>query len=1467
MSTADSKLFPPASVDALIARQMPDWVKTTSSESLQQLHQALKREQKAAEKLRRVLASIPGLGAFAQPLLEEQLHKNFNIKVECRTALLCTVVSREFPSIFPLPPIVRTVRTSFIPLLSAALHNFALEELDARPRVRRKLERASGTPLAISFVQFAKLCRELDIGARYQVLLREHLLPADAKGDSPGQRRKHVEALIEESTRAAIEAAVRYAAVKGQIDESSYLQMLRVFTAKAIVPADTSVLKYRQLYVLGKTVQGVVAVEAWDEKRFTLLKLVVWIPGDPVQAVRQFASWAALYQALGLNLRNPDYRQFFSRFIAEKDRVAFLMTLDRLLSATKAGRALELDGRHVQIGGPLFMYLRARWIQKILDDAQALAVPTGVEDAASRRERLTGYENVGLTVLGLAGLFVPVLGEVMLGVTALQIAGEVYEGYEDWQIGDREAALGHLFSVAETLAVGAVVGGISVAGGKVLERIAFVDDLTPVIDGARVKLCSDDLSPYRTVHEGEHFVGQIHPDETGWHLHQQEGTYPVARSDDGTQLQLRHPSRDTRYRLPLERTAAGSWRHALEHPETWAEDLLLLRRLDDAYAVVTEQQATAVLDCTGFDESRLRQLHLENAPVPARLADAMERYRLHETSPDTTGDSFERMITASQEAEDTQGTLLRRDFPGLTVRGAKEICRQVSSDELMQLEATGKVPLGMAERVRWYLRDSRLDRACAGLRQWQAVNEDTEKLALGLVQALAAWPDSLRVELRAGSIEGALVGRAGAESAQKVISLVRDERTYSVHQPAGSQPGATDSGTLMQVLLLTLSDDQKLGLGDAALSESQLVDKLSTHVRTHRSLASRLIGQADIAGGVRPPVRFGDGRIGYPLSGHGESQGQAARRGIRQVFPTLDDTQVQQYLLEHIAEGEDPWSHYEALHRQWTALRQGLQSWRAEYASVTDYLRRTRVINTIRRSWRRKIGRRADGTYTLEIRGERVAGLPALPDELRFDHVTRLVLRDMNLPAVDIDFLKRFPNLECLDLRGNRLPSIPSGVYSLARLRVLRLDHNQIVLTIADNSRLGRLSRLERLELNHNPLGQMPLVRRLPNLLQLGLRSTQLATFPSDIQQLPWRGMVDLRNNQIRQVNQDLEGLRVRLEQMALHENPVDEASERLLQPQPGPSSTAAHEAQPSPSYRQHVLAQAQVSDWLVGSTGAQRVMRETSWGNLRGETGSDDFFRFLTDFSQSPDYLKYPAFYRARVWAIIEACEQNAELRELLFEQAGGIATCEDRLLWVFSQMEVRALIHGQTAGAGEMSSERSLLRLGRSLYRMQEVDRIAAQKLQRLRVLFADQPARLEKIDDVETYLAYRIRLASPLQLVGQPIRMHYEAESLVTAADINAARLEILQGETDERLVDSLAGQEFWQEYLRATYSPRFKQLVDAKQSELSLLEEKLGREEMTEADYLTACNVLKSDLTQEESELIRALTAEAYKHQPL
>ncbi|MEX5624656.1 hypothetical protein ABFV62_31510, partial [Pseudomonas syringae] len=76
--------------------------------------------------------------------------------------------------------------------------------------------------------------------------------------------------------------------------------------------------------------------------------------------------------------------------------------------------------------------------------------------------------------------FVPVLGQAMLGVTVVQLAGEVYEGYQDWQLGDRNAALGHLFIVADTVAMAAVTTIGAAALGKLAQRVARVDALVPV---------------------------------------------------------------------------------------------------------------------------------------------------------------------------------------------------------------------------------------------------------------------------------------------------------------------------------------------------------------------------------------------------------------------------------------------------------------------------------------------------------------------------------------------------------------------------------------------------------------------------------------------------------------------------------------------------------------------------------------------------------------------------------------------------------------------------------------------------------------------------------------------------------------------------------------------------------------------------------------------------------------------------
>ena len=1458
MSDSPRHDLPPDSVEALIARQLPDWFKHAPADALKALNLALSHQQRSAEQLNRLLSAIPSLEKFAAPRLEVALHKEHNRHIDVRSTQLCTVERRFYPSIFPLPPRVRTVRTNAVPLLAAAMHNFAEDEIVARPVIRRQVESASGAVMPISFVSFAKLCRKLDLGGHYQGLLREHLLPADEAGSTPGHARRTVEVVFEEAQRTALDAAVRIAYLKAEIDERSYLQMLRIVAPAPIVPADTTVLACRQLFLLGKCVQGVVVVEWREHGGGAPAGLIVWIPGDAARPIRQHASWAALYQDLGLRLRDTGFARFFMRFIGERERMAFSAVLERLQAQTATGKALELDGRHFPLDQPLFAHLRAQRIDKIFDDARVLAVPTGDEDAAARSRRLASYESAGLTLLGLAGLFIPVLGELMLGVAALQIADEVYEGYQDWQLGDREAALGHVFSVAENLAVGAAVG----------VGAAHVRKLLPVLlDGGQLKLCSSDMAAYRVEQPPGLSIAQSEGHLGRSQVQFHEGTFQMARSQDGKDLVIRHPTRDRAYRPLLARNGSGGWRHALELPQEWAGEQQLLRRLATAFFDMTPEQATAVLDCTGFDEARLRQLHVEHAPAPARLCDAFDRHRLHALHPAMEADAFELLVAAAQEPEEVEDALMRRSFPGLTVRGAKEIRKQVDNQVLEQLRTTGRVPLVMAERIRWFLHDSRLDRACAGFRQRQAVNGDTEKLAIGLVHELAPWPEAMRIEFRAGSAQGTLLGQAGAEAAQEVICIVRNGRTYSLHdQSINPRPPAAPTDSLMRALLLCMGDQQKELLGNAMLEEQALADRLAGHVRVHRDLASRLIGQVPISGGVRPPVRFADGRLGYPLSGRGETRGQVARRGISQVFPTLDDTQLQQYMLDLMTEQVDPWAHYEALFQQWRALREALASWRAGYENVLDLLRRSRVINAIRRCWRRKLRRRGDGSYALEINGERVGSLPELPAGITFTHVTRLALRDMALDSIDADFLRRFPTLAELDLRSNRLVSVPPGIEHLTELRVLRLDHNRIVMTPVDSQRLHALLNLERLELNYNPLGSAPEVRRLLNVRQLGMRATEIEQVPADIQQLPWRGISDLRDNRIRQLNRELAGLRARLQQMALHDNPLDEASEALLEEQAGPSS-ALHNVQHNPGYRHPVTEPAEQAEWLVDATGALRKERETVWSNLRSEVGSNDFFNFLRDFARSPDYRKHPAYYRARAWSIIEACEQNSELRELLFEQAGGRATCEDRLLWLFSQMETRVLVHRQTAGLAQMQSEAALIKLGRSLYRLQQVDRIAARKLAWLREVNANHPRNLERIDDIETYLAYRVRLAGPLQLPAQPLRMHYEQEAFVTAEDINSARVEVLSSESTEQLAQSLADQEFWQHYLRELHFRRFRALVDAQRQTLEAYELQVENGEINEQTYLDRCIELKLLLEGQENSLIKRLTVEAYARWPL
>lgn len=1347
------------SIDTLIASQLPGWLVAAAPEHQRALQAALLAQLRAHQALQPVLADTLAPDAFAAPLLGARLQQETGQAVDVRRATLHLVAHVPVASAVATTPAQFQRHEHVQSLLACALHNFAQADLQAGAlSTESKVQDAQGAVLALAPRRFAELCRQLDLGKQYQAYLNARL--------------QGLEAALEEALRANLEVAVRLARAKGTLSQDNYLRLLRVIATQPIVPSDDAVLQPHRLRLLGKPVHGVLAIEI--RRAGQLEGIVLWSPGDGYGDLTLHASWGGLYVALAGRLAQPGYAGFFQRFIAERDRGAFAGALARQLGAAQ-GVPLALDGRHEALDGALFEQLRRAQVARWLDDARVLAVPTDDEDRSARFNRLQFYKNAALDLLGLAAFFAPGLGVLVLGATALSLAGEVYEGYADWQQGDREAALGQLFDVAANLAATAAAVGTGVVAEAVGRR-AFVDGLTPTRVDGRLKLAN------------------------------------------------------------------------LEYPQQWQAEGELLRKLDPAFAGLDDLRVRHVLESTGLQADQLRRLYVEQAGAPARLRDAVQRYDMHAQQPTLRGEALEAQLAAAQPPLEPAAQPLQRDFPGLSARAAEEILAQASDSQRSSLGERQRVPLALAEQARWSVHDSRLDRACAGLRLPRAVNADTEQLALGLVQGLAPWPEAVRLELREGSADGAVLASAGKAEATEVRLLVRHAEQYQAIDGQGQGMGAGPSD-LLPALWLQLDTLQKTTLGTLT-DAGGLADALARQARAERVQAARLIGLATPPGRVRPPLRLGDGRLGYPLSGRGESSRMAVRRALHRVFPTLADDELDQYLNDLRQRGVDPWAHLRQLGEQQGNLQQVLQQWMGEAPSLRSRLGRGRAAERFRRSWRRKTGQVADG-YRLVIDDEVLERLPALPPGLMFEHVTLLSLRNLRLTRVDADFFSRFPNLRVLDLAGNALAALPQGIEQLTRLTHLRLGDNRIVLDRAAVQRLQRLAQLRELDLAGNPLGMAPDISGMPALREVYLRDTGLETPPPSVLQHPFVARVDLRGNRIRQLGEALLALPARrLQALSLHDNPLPADSQ--LQLQAGGAVPTLGGA--------HAQLDAGVRDlWLGRSVGAQRSTRLARWDRLREEPGADGLFRYLADLARSKVYRLREKVLREQVWAILEHCEHNSEVREAVFSQASSAASCADHMLLTLSNLETTVMVVERSAGHTGRYAERALLRLGRDLFRLDEVERIAAEHITtQVRM----HPMGL--IDEVEVGLAYRVGLAEPLGLPAQPGFMFYSRLSGVTAMHLNAARGRVITAQTPQALARSLVQREFWVNHLYSRFAARFNEMNRPFHERLEALEAQAA--DLALGVYLPQVEQVASERNDAEQQLLQALTEEALARYP-
>jgi len=872
----------------LMERQLPTWSQHASPEQWQTLHETLLpaqglpgaqadwfanaipdlREAVTASQARlahsqkalaRALKGLKNIIEFAEPLLAQALATHHQLSVPLRTTELIHI-----HRLFTWQTYVNQHERRS--LLEAALHNFEdgvefsrasslalkgdthVEKItvigkttlgDAETWVDIALESEAYTikPLSLSPADFARTCRSLDLGQRYQAHLASIFAPAQV---APLAIRVHQDRL----RLAANLAFLRHQVSGDALDK-----------VQALLDVG-STLACSQLSLFGIGLHEVLIFDGGEAG------LLLYLPGHGV-SLRQFPNLSALQDQLHDDLLQADFQQRFLAYVARDQQQTFLNRLRQNLDAD-GGSSLYL--MPVAIDGELFSFLHKDHVARLKHEARQLAVPTAEADEQALKRRQAQWESLSLNVLMLAGMFIPGVGTMMTAVVVCQLFDEVYEGYEAWNIGDRQLALRHLEAVGLNLAL---IGGLHVAG-KVVPKLfnsALMESLEPVrtAEGTQ-RLWRSDLATYvsdtalpenlpanaagQFQHQGRSFI------RLDGHLYEQRLDPALGR------WRIVHPSEPQAYQPLLEHNGEGAWRAEHEQPHAWS-GAGLVRRLSPNYQGLPDADLVKALQVSGTSEEQLLQVHLGNKPTPAPLA-----YTL--------------------------------------------AC----------LRAEGPIPAALEQRASQLANDLPLTRAALGLWLPRLASNDSERLLLACLEHIPGWSPDLRLEIRAGGPQGVVlhaIGDVGANERAVVIKSLDGYEAYLGERPA---PGVVDHD-LCRAVGAALPSTKRLAMALAIDGGEALRARILRMIANERrALCRRLWGYQ--------PSRWGEGilRGGEPPRGYSRQflRSSVAAR-YRRLFPSASEPEIQAVIREWRSQGLSPTVELDRLHDRLQQLRNDLAAW------------------------------------------------------------------------------------------------------------------------------------------------------------------------------------------------------------------------------------------------------------------------------------------------------------------------------------------------------------------------------------------------------------------------------------------------------------------------------------------------------------------------------------------------------------
>lgn len=610
-----------------------------------------------------IMARIPSAEAFARPLLEQAMKRRFNEEFDSTQTYLFNakrvVVAPTYAFGHESDVDLETfnadrkarheqaMQAATCTLLQAALQNFEAWEAEHHGMDDGALKAdiymgfridnltISGTPVGIPAHAFAQLCRELDLGQRYQECINVALNWSHRPGDAPGSALANSTAQMKLFERSSLLLQSHIAYMKGDIDQATHADLLNIAHNK-------SSSRCHSLRLFKTVLKGIVLIRERSTLPDQPVRVTAYIPDDPFTPLKTYPSIPEFVSALRGNLFKPGYLQFLARFVPARERAKLFHDLDEALHPKTWDNANErwvpgtdlaadIKPKAVVFENFLLEELVSHKVATLKDDALFHVVTTEAEDRKTREERADYIKGKFFMALNVAAFFVPGLGEALLVMTAVELCWNTIEGFESLLEGDKEAAIGHFLGVAENVAMLAAFAGAGYVATKyVLPKVISTLKKISLPDGV-TRLWKPDLGPYQ--HDIE-LPALLKPDEQGLYAHdgkqwlkREEGVYSVKAPEDGQPYRLEHPSTPDGYEPPLRTNGKGAWISDVDTPQTW-QGPQLFRRMGPMTDGISDTTAGRIMRISDTHEATLRLCLAEAEQPPALLEDTLQRFKL-----------------------------------------------------------------------------------------------------------------------------------------------------------------------------------------------------------------------------------------------------------------------------------------------------------------------------------------------------------------------------------------------------------------------------------------------------------------------------------------------------------------------------------------------------------------------------------------------------------------------------------------------------------------------------------------------------------------------------------------------------------------------------------------------------------------------------------------------------------------------